>query len=177
MSEQFATATAWTIGHSSRPIEVFLALLDEHDIERLADVRRYPGSRAHPQFNPGELAESLDRRSVEYLPFPELGGRRTPHPNSPNTVWRNLAFRGYADFMQTPEFASGLERLSGAARQGRTAIMCSEAVWWRCHRALIADALKARGARVLHVLGEGRVIEHPYTSAARIVGSQLVYGS
>ena len=170
------TLVVWTIGHSSRPIETFLALLEENRIERVADVRRYPGSRAHPRFNPGPLASSLVERGIEYLPFPELGGRRTPDPNSPNTVWRNPSFRAYADYMQTPEFAAGLERLKETARGGRTAVMCSEAVWWRCHRALIADALKAGGARVLHIIDEVRIVEHPYTSAARIIDGKLVYG-
>src|SRR5690606_22374292 len=141
-----------------------------------ADVRRYPGSRAHPHFNPGQLDRSLAGIGIGYVHFPDLGGRRTPDPHSTNTVWRNLAFRGYADYMQTEEFAAGLARLVQAASDRRTAIMCSEAVWWRCHRALIADALKASNIRVLHIMERGKVIEHPYTSPARLVAGRLTYG-
>lgn len=168
--------TIWTIGHSSRPIDSFLDLLLWQEIERLADVRRYPGSRAHPHFNPEPLARSLAASDIEYIPFPELGGRRTPNPDSTNTVWRNAAFRAYADFTETQEFADGLARLVQVALEGRTAIMCSEAVWWRCHRSLIADALKVAGIRVLHILSRGKVVEHPYSSAARIVDGRLIYG-
>lgn len=171
------TLVVWTIGHSSRPIDEFLTLVREQEIERLADIRRYPGSRAHPHFNPGPLATSLASIATEYLPLQELGGRRAPDPQSPNTVWRNAAFRAYADFMETPEFDAGLQRLTLLAAERRTAIMCSEAVWWRCHRSLVADALKARGARVLHIMGGGKVVEHPYTSAASIVEGRLVYGA
>lgn len=170
------TLVVWTIGHSSRPIDEFLSLLAEEKIERLADIRRYPGSRAHPHFNPEPLAGSLAAAGIEYVPFQDLGGRRSPDPASTNTVWRNAAFRAYADFMETPEFAAALERLVGMAGERRTAIMCSEAVWWRCHRSLVADALKAGGWRVLHIMGAGKVVEHPYTSAARIVDGALVYG-
>lgn len=166
----------WTIGHSARTIDDFLALLEAHAIERVADVRRYAGSRAHPHFNPEPLAAALAARGIEYLPFPELGGRRAARPDSANTVWRNAAFRGYADYMDTPEFAGGLERLLHVASEGRTALMCAEAVWWRCHRSMIADALKAGGVPVLHIM-EGKAVEHPFTSAARIVGGELRYGA
>ncbi len=170
-----AALTIWTIGHSSHPLPAFLALLEGEQIEQLADVRRYPGSRAHPHYNAGSLASSLREAGIEYIPFAELGGRRKPNPASHNTVWRDPAFRAYADFMETPEFGAALERLLAAARQRRTAIMCSEAVWWRCHRSLIADALKSRGIEVLHIMS-GKATEHPYTSAARIVNGELRYG-
>lgn len=166
----------WTIGHSSRSIEAFIALLEVSGVRRVADVRRYPGSRAHPQFNPGPLEDSLRRQGIEYVPFPELGGRRTPRAESRNTVWRNAAFRGYADFMETPAFGTALARLEEVATELPTAIMCAEAVWWRCHRALIADALKARGMRVVHIMEGPRWVEHPWTSAARIVDGSVVYG-
>lgn len=169
--------TIWTIGHSSRDIEQFVALLLSPRIELVVDVRRYPGSRTHPQFNAGSLAESLSRSGVEYRSAPELGGRRTPRGDSRNTVWRHAAFRGYADYMETPEFAAALDALMDAAAKQRTAIMCSEAVWWRCHRSMIADALKARGVEVLHILDGPNIAEHPYTSAARIVNGRLEYGS
>lgn len=170
-------AAVWTIGHSSRPIEAFLALLGAQGIGRVVDVRRYPGSRAHPHFNREPLDEALRGHGIGYVPFPELGGRRTPDPASRNTVWRNAAFRAYADFMETPAFAEALTRLEEMAADAPTAIMCSEAVWWRCHRALVADALKARGVRVLHIMDGPRVSEHPWTSAARIVDGRLVYGA
>ena len=142
----------------------------------MADVRRYPGSRKHPQFNPSALAASLGEHKIEYLPFPDLGGRRTPVAGSMNTVWRNAAFRAYADFMETEEFHEAFGRLMATAATGATAIMCAEGLWWRCHRALIADALKAAGIRVLHITAAGGIVEHPYTSAARLVDGRLAYG-
>lgn len=170
-------AAVWTIGHSSRPIDEFLALLDSADIEQVADVRRYAGSRAHPHYNPDALSEALAARGIGYVEFPELGGRRRPDPASTNTVWRNAAFRAYADYMETEEFRAGLARLCAAAAEARTAILCSEAVWWRCHRSMIADALKAAGVRVCHIMAGGRLTEHPYTAPASIVEGRLRYGS
>lgn len=167
----------WSIGHSSRPLADFLELLQRQQIERIADVRRYPGSRAHPHFNPDPLAASLEDAGIEYSPFPDLGGRRPPSPASTNTIWRHPAFRGYADYMETPEFRLALDRLREAAGEMRTALLCSEAVWWRCHRSMIADALKASGAEVLHIMERGKVVPHPYTSAARVVGGELRYGA
>jgi uncharacterized protein (DUF488 family) len=166
----------WTIGHSSRPLEVFLALLKGSGIECIADVRRYPGSRANPQFNQGELSRSLMDRGMQYFAFPELGGRRTPISASKHTVWEHAAFRAYADYMDTADFRKGLKRLVQIASEGKTAIMCSEAPWWRCHRAMIADALKADGIKLLHIM-DGGVSEHPYTSAAQIVDGELHYGA
>jgi uncharacterized protein (DUF488 family) len=168
--------TVWTVGHSGWPVAVFLDLLRGQGVAQIADVRRYPGSRAHPQYNPTALRDSLAAAGIDYLPFTELGGRRNPRPDSTNTVWRNAAFRGYADFMETPEFEAGLTRLIRAARECPTAMLCAEAVWWRCHRALIADALKAKGIEVLHILAGGKVVPHPYTSAASIVDGKLRYG-
>ncbi|HET7273811.1 MAG TPA: DUF488 domain-containing protein [Longimicrobiaceae bacterium] len=166
----------WTIGHSSRAIEEFLDLLAGEQIEVLADVRRFPGSRAHPHFNPEPLAGSLAARDTEYIQFTDLGGRRKAKPDTPHTIWRHPAFRGYADYMDTEEFEAGLERLMETARSLRTAIMCSEAVWWRCHRSMISDALKARGVEVLHIMGPGKTTEHPFTAPARIVDGELYYG-
>lgn len=167
--------TIWTIGHSTRSAEEFLALLADNDIHSLADVRRFPGSRKYPHFNVEPLAHTLGQAGIQYVPLAELGGRRKPLPDSPNTAWRNAAFRGYADYMQTPEFAFGIERLSAPASASRTAIMCSEAVWWRCHRGLISDWLKVRGVRVLHILDASHVVEHPYTSAAHVENGELDY--
>lgn len=167
--------TIWTIGHSTRSAEELLALLAGERIEALADVRRFPGSRKYPHFNADNLARVLPAAGIEYVPFPELGGRRRPLPDSPSTAWRNEAFRGYADYMRTPEFAAGFARLAALASRERTAIMCSEAVWWRCHRGLIADLLKVRGVRVLHILDAQHVVEHPYTSAAHVTNGELDY--
>ena len=167
--------TIWTIGHSTRSAAEFLALLTSNDIETLADVRRFPGSRKYPHFNVEPLAHTLGEAGVQYVPYPELGGRRKPRPDSPHTAWRNDAFRGYADYMQTSEFMLGIERLSTLASQKRTAIMCSEAVWWRCHRGLLADWFKARGVRVLHILDARHMVEHPWTSAAQVTNGELDY--
>lgn len=165
----------WTIGHSTRSIEEFLSMLQENKIGALADVRRFPGSRRHPQFGQEQLALSLAKAGIEYYHFPELGGRRSTNPNSPNTAWRNAAFRGYADYMMMCEFKAGVERLLEVTAKNRTAIMCAEALWWRCHRSLIADYLKARGHEVWNILGPGKVEAHPFTSAARIVDGKLSY--
>jgi uncharacterized protein (DUF488 family) len=168
--------TVWTIGHSTRPLNEFLDLLQGAQIESLADVRRYPASRRYPQFNATNLAEALTGVGMRYSAYPELGGRRTPRPGSSNTRWRNASFRGYADYMETEAFQDALLRLSTEAGEARTAIMCAEAPWWRCHRALIADALKARGIEVLHIMDPAKVVPHPYTSAASVVDGKLYYG-
>jgi uncharacterized protein (DUF488 family) len=173
MSEE--TLTVWTIGHSTRTLHEFLELLGENAIAALGDVRRYAGSRRYPHFNPDPLRDSLAAIGIEYVTLPELGGRRHPRPDSHNSVWRNEAFRGYADYMETPEFGAGIERLLELARRKRTAIMCAEAVWWRCHRALIADWLKAHGIKVRHVMDARKTEIHPYTSAARIRDGVLSY--
>ena len=167
--------TIWTIGHSTRPIEAFIELLRWQQIELLVDVRRFPGSRRHPQFNSGVLASSLSDTGVDYRHAPELGGRRTPRRDSRNTAWRNASFRGYADYMETPEYAAALDVLLAEGARRRTAIMCAEAVWWQCHRSLIADALKVRGIEVLHILDGPKLVEHPYTPAAHIVDGRLDY--
>jgi len=167
----------WTIGHSTRPLEEFLALLAENRIASLADVRQFPGSRRYPHFNAERLSPALAAAGIEYVHFLELGGRRRPRPDSPNTAWRHEAFRGYADHMMTDAFRDGIARLLAAAAQKRTAIMCSEAVWWRCHRSLISDYLKAQGHEVIHILGPGKAEPHPFTSAARIVDGRLSYAS
>lgn len=167
--------TLWTIGHSTRPIDEFLALLQEHGIGTLADVRRFPGSRRHPHFGQDALAASLNGAGVRYEHFPELGGRRKPRKDSPNAAWRHAAFRGYADYMMTAEFEDGIARLLTVAAGARTAVMCAEAVWWQCHRGLISDYLKAAGHDVIHIQGPNRSEQHPFTSAARIVNGSLTY--
>jgi uncharacterized protein (DUF488 family) len=165
----------WTIGHSTRAIERFVELLRWQEMALLVDVRRFPGSRMYPQFNSTPLAQSLANAGIAYRSAPELGGRRTPRRDSHNTAWRNASFRGYADYMETADFARALDRLIADAATRRVAIMCAEAVWWQCHRSLIADALKVRGVDVLHILDGPKVAEHPYTAAARVVDGRLEY--
>ncbi len=169
--------TIWTIGHSTRPLDEFLDLLAENRIKVIVDVRSYPGSRHCPQYGQAALRETLAEHGVEYRWLDMLGGRRRARLDSPNTVWRNASFRGYADYMQTVEFDRGLEELLTLARKGRSAVMCAEAVWWRCHRSMIADALKARGVRVLHIMGPNTATEHPWTAPARIVDGNLTYAT
>ena len=169
------TWTLWTIGHSTHSIEAFVSLLRSHGIEAVADVRRHAGSRKYPQFGQENLSASLDASGVGYEWFPELGGRRRPRSDSRNDVWRNASFRGYADHMESEAFRAEVARLAEMAQRQRTAVMCAEAVWWRCHRALIADYLKVRGIQVLHILGLHKAQEHPYTSAARIRNGVLSY--
>jgi uncharacterized protein (DUF488 family) len=166
----------WTIGHSTRMIDEFISLLKNNEIKLLADVRAWPGSKRYPQFNKEALAESLSAHGTRYEHFPELGGKRKSKPDSRNTAWRNASFRGYADYMETEEFQKGIERLRDVATEtGVTAVMCAEAVWWRCHRSLIADHLKSRGMEVMHILGTNKGEPHPYTSAGRIVNGELTY--
>ena len=166
----------WTIGHSTRTIGEFISLLEAHGIKLLADVRLLPGSKRYPQFNKETLADSLGKVGIAYEHFPELGGRRKPRSDSPNTAWRNESFRGYADYMETEQFHNGVKSLLDlAADAGPTAIMCAEAVWWRCHRSLISDYLKAANIEVMHILDANKVEPHPYTSAARIVNGKLSY--
>jgi uncharacterized protein (DUF488 family) len=183
----------WTIGHSTRTIDDFISLLKENEIKLLVDVRAWPGSKRYPQFNKDALAESLNAHGIRYEHFLELGGKRKSKPDSRNTAWRNASFRGYADYMGTEQFQKGIEQLMALSRNDglgsrrkhsdgweavtpwRAAIMCAEAVWWRCHRSLIADYLKAREVEVLHILSANKVEPHPYTSAARIVNGELSY--
>jgi uncharacterized protein (DUF488 family) len=169
--------TLWTIGHSTRSIEEFLQLLTLPGIEALADVRRFPGSRRLPHFNQEPLSKSLADAGIQYAHFPELGGRRKARVDSPNTAWRVEAFRGYADYMMTSEFHQGVKRLLQFAASKRTAILCAEALWWQCHRGLIADYLKANGHEVIHILSGNKTETHPFTSAARLVNGKLSYGA
>jgi uncharacterized protein (DUF488 family) len=169
--------TIWTIGHSTRPLAEFLDLLAEYRIQTIADVRSFPASRKYPQYGKQALAESLDAQSIGYRWLPALGGRRRAAPDSPNIAWRNASFRGYADYMASAGFAQGLDELLQLAQQSRTALMCAEAVWWRCHRSMIADALCARGVRVVHILDAGHSAAHPMTAPARIVDGKLTYAT
>jgi len=167
--------TIFTVGHSTLPIERFLRLLSAYRIEQLADVRTVPRSRRNPQFNADALGEPLRTAGIVYVPFKELGGLRKPRRDSPNEGWRNESFRGYADYMQTPEFADALGRLVARAAERRTAIMCAEAVPWRCHRSLVADALAVRGIGVVEILSETSYRDHSLTPFARVSGTTVTY--
>jgi uncharacterized protein (DUF488 family) len=166
----------WTIGHSTRDIADFIGALQANGIKLVADVRLLPGSKRYPHFNQEALQVSLGDVGIRYEHFPELGGRRKPKPDSQNVAWRNEAFRGYADYMETEEFDRGIKRLTALAEQvGPTAIMCAEAVWWRCHRALISDFVKVRGVEVTHIFDAKKNEPHPFTSAATVLNGQLSY--
>ena len=170
--------TIWTVGHSNREIGAFVGLLEPRAISIIADVRRFPGSRRHPQFGPEALPASLASAGIGYRHFAGLGGRRgRPAPGSPNTGWRVDSFNAYADYMATDAFRDDLEALAALAEGGRVAIMCSEALPWRCHRRLIADALIVRGWSVLDIIGPGAPREHSLTPFARVVEGRLSYPS
>jgi len=169
------TLTIWTVGHSTLPIDEFVHLLASQRIEVVADVRRFPASRRHPQYNREQLQRTLAEGGVKYASFQDLGGRREARPDSTNTAWRNASFRGYADYMETPAFAAAIDRLRTIARRSRVAVMCAEAVWWRCHRSLIADYLTASGTHVLHIGSGGKVAEHALKAPASMVDGHLSY--
>lgn len=166
----------WTVGHSNREIEGFLSLLREHSIELVADVRRFPASRRQPQFGAHALRAALAESDCEYRHFENLGGRRNSRmPDSPNGGWRVESFNAYADYMLTEPFGRALEELTDAAGRRRTAIMCAEALPWRCHRRLIADALIVRGWTVWDILSEKRADQHALTDFAEVEGDRLSY--
>ena len=170
-----ARPTVWTLGHSTRSIDEFVGLLRAHQISLLVDVRTIPRSRYNPQFNTDTLAQSLRNAGFQYRHFPELGGLRKPKKDSINGGWRNASFRGYADYMQTDEFLNALEELMADSRLHRAAIMCAEAVPWRCHRSLIADALVIRGWDSRHIMSETKADSHQLTSFAHLEKGTLSY--
>lgn len=167
--------SVFTIGHSTRPIEDFLNILEAHGIQRLVDVRTVPRSGHNPQFNREELSRALHARRLHYRHMPALGGLRRPRRDSINTAWRNESFRGYADYMQTPEFQQALDILMELAREEPTAIMCAEAVPWRCHRSLIADALLVRGIEVLEIASATRATSLTMHDWAHVEGHRVTY--
>ncbi|MBF6611408.1 MAG: DUF488 domain-containing protein [Chryseobacterium sp.] len=167
--------TIFTIGHSNHPFEEFLEMLKAFEIETLVDIRRYPGSRKYPHFNKDYLEKSLPEKEIQYLHYEDLGGRRKVKPDSHNTAWRLDSFRGYADYMETDSFKKAIENLEKLAMEKRVAYMCSEAVWWSCHRSLVSDYLKNEGWNVQHIMSKTKSNEHPYTKPARIVNDRLVY--
>ena len=173
----WAGTSVYTIGHSTRPLDELIACLASFAIVDLVDIRTVPRSRRHPQFDTAALAQSLPAAGIRYEHLAALGGLRKPRKDSTNLGWRNESFRGYADHMQTEAFERGLDRLHALAAAGRTAIMCAEAVPWRCHRSLVADALVARGATVLHIMGPAKSQAHKLTSFARVEGARVTYPS
>jgi uncharacterized protein (DUF488 family) len=175
LAEPWPKSTIFTVGHSTLPIERFIALLQTFGIECLVDIRTVRGSRHNPQFNEKSLAASLETSDIEYVPLAGLGGLRRARKDSPNTGWRNGGFRGYADYMQTAEFSEALETLIQMSREKRVAIMCAEAVPWRCHRSLVADALSARGLPVIEILSPTNYRAHKLTPFALVRGTQITY--
>jgi len=167
--------TIFTVGHSTRSLADFIALLQVYAIERLADIRTIPRSRHNPQFDAAALGASLPAVGIDYVPMPSLGGLRHARKDSPNSAWRNASFRGYADYMQTPAFAAALDALIGLGRERRVAIMCAEAVPWRCHRSLVADALGARGIPVVEILSPSSHRLHRLTAFAQVEGTRVSY--
>ena len=175
MNSHGASAEMFTVGHSTRDWNTFVEILQAFGIEQLVDVRTIPRSRRHPQFNSEEMAATLPRAGIRYIHMPKLGGLRRARPNSENLGWQNPSFRGYADYMQTPEFAAAADDLIKLGGEGRTAVMCAEAVPWRCHRSLLSDALVARGAAVEHILSATSHRPHSLTPFARVSGTSVRY--
>jgi uncharacterized protein (DUF488 family) len=165
----------YAVGHSTRTAEELVELLKAHGVRTLADIRTVPRSRTNPQFNLDTLPGTLEAARLGHAYLPRLGGLRRPRPDSPNAAWRNLSFRGYADYMQTEDFAQGLEELRVLAKEGPVAIMCAEALRWRCHRSLVADALYARGVQVLHITRPTRAEPHKLTPFAELHGTRVLY--
>jgi len=172
-----AAPVVMTIGHSTRPLRDFIALLKAHAVQRLVDVRTIPQSRHNPQFSRQTLSSALHSARIHYRWMPGLGGLRKPRPDSTNLAWRNSSFRGYADYMQTEEFQENLDALIQLAKEERIAVMCAEAVPWRCHRSLIADALSARGIEVREITSLERTTPHTLTQWARVDGARVTYPS
>ncbi len=165
----------WTIGHSTRSIEDFMAMLQSFNITQVVDVRHFPGSRKFPQYNKEELCISLLKNNIAYNHILDLGGRRKLNKNSKNTAWRHPAFRAYADYLETKSFTAGIAFLEDLAANKRTAYMCSEALWWRCHRRLISDYLKVNEWTVKHIMGISKSEEHLYTAPAKLANGILLY--
>ncbi len=165
-----------TIGHSTRTPEEFVEILQSFSIKVLVDIRSYPGSNRYPHFNKENLEASLPENNIEYIHLKSLGGRRQPKPDSKNIAWKNAGFRGYADYMETNEFIIAIHQLEDIAIKQTTAYMCSEAVWWRCHRSLVSDYLKVNDWTVYHIMDIAKAIEHTYTSPAKVTNGELSYG-
>lgn len=174
--EKQPPSVLYTIGHSTHPIETFISLLSQHQIEILADVRSFPSSRRWPQFNQAELEQAVEQEGIGYRWFKALGGRRNiKRPDSPHRAWELPAFRSYADYTETSEFATGLGQLTEAALERRTAIMCSEGLWWRCHRRIISDHMTVHGWDVRHIMPDGKIAAHSIAAFARVDAGRIVY--
>lgn len=175
ISPEAANATIFTIGHSTHPIEEFIAMLKAHGIKTLADIRTIPRSRHNPQFAQDALAPALTAQGIDYHYLKGLGGLRHARADSPNRGWRNASFRGYADYMQTAPFRENLDELIALGKKGHVAIMCAEAVPWRCHRSLVADALTVRHVPVTHIMSASKSSPHKLTPFARVKGETILY--
>jgi len=171
------TPTIWTVGHSTRSLAELVAVLSAHRVDAVADVRRFPGSRRHPQFSRDTLAAQLASHGIEYHWIERLGGRRAPRADSPNDGWRVDGFRGYADYIDSAEFEAGLAQLIAVAEARRTAYMCAELLWWQCHRRLISDVLVARGWTVLHIATADAASPHKLMPPARLRDGKLSYAA
>lgn len=171
----FEKGTIWTIGHSTHHAEKFISMLQSFGIGMVVDIRSYPGSRKNPQYGNNALSKTLRDNGIGYIHMDKLGGRRPVNPGSANTNVTHPAFRAYADYMETAEFREGIAELTSVASAARTAFMCAEAVWWRCHRSMVSDYLKSTGWTVMHIMDTGKAKEHPYTAGARIVDGLLTY--
>lgn len=170
-----AKHTIYTIGHSTHSFEDFIKMLQSFGIKTLADIRRFPGSRKYPHFNKENLEAELRNIKIKYIHLEDLGGRREVRVDSKNTRWRNKSFRGYADYMETEDFEKAIATLETIASEQPTAYMCSEAVWWRCHRSMVSDYLKAKCWTVMHIMAAGKEEEHPYTSPAHVINNRVFY--
>jgi uncharacterized protein (DUF488 family) len=167
----------WTIGHSTKTLDEFIGNLKAFDIKLIVDVRSLPGSSKFPHFNKENLMVSLKENEINYIHIPNLGGRRKANEDSKNTAWRQASFRGYADYMETANFKIGIDELIFIAEKNRTAIMCAEVLWWKCHRSLISDYLKLNDWKVIHILSDHKTEEHPFTQPAKIKNGKLDYSS
>ncbi|MDQ2753212.1 MAG: DUF488 domain-containing protein [Bacteroidota bacterium] len=175
MENEMNQKTIWAIGHSTRTLEELIEVLQSFKIKAVADIRSYPGSRRYPHFNKEALEVSLPSNNVLYFHIKDLGGRRKTNTDSKNTAWHHPAFRGYADYMETDLFKEGIQALEKIAMQQRTAYMCSEALWWRCHRSMVSDFLKVEGWKVMHIMGIRKEEEHRFTAPAGIIDGVLSY--
>lgn len=173
--KQLEKHTIYTIGHSTRGMDEFIQALQSFGITMVADIRRFPGSRKYPQFNKDNLEAVLAKNGIRYMHMEDLGGRRKVLKDSKNDRWRNDSFRGYADYMETEDFGKAVSILENYALEQPVVYMCSEAVWWRCHRSMVSDYLKARGWKVLHIKKADEAEEHPYTTPARVAGKRVFY--
>ncbi|CAN5542783.1 DUF488 domain-containing protein [soil metagenome] len=175
MKTEINQKTVWTIGHSTRTLEEFVEMLHSFQIKAVVDIRSYPGSRRYPHFNKEALEVSLPSNNMLYFNINNLGGRRKANSDSKNTAWHHPSFRGYADYMETDLFREGIQQLEKIAEQQRTAYMCSEALWWRCHRSMVSDYLKVEWWQVMHIMKIGKEEEHRFTAPAGIVNGVLTY--